>query len=256
MIVLGIDTATAMASAALVEGGKLLCEEIGSGPRPAAHSSPTDRANHHSGSLRVVSLSNHAEVLLPLIDRLLERAGLSLAGISALAVAIGPGSFTGLRIGLSTVKGLAYGWEVPVVGIPTLPAVATRVNDREGFICPCLDARKKEVYSALFRRQDDRVERLTDDLVGSPERMVESVGDLLDNGPCLFIGDGARVYANVITDRLGERCLLTLGESYPSTAAAVARLAEERIGRQEFDPVGSLVPLYLRPSEAELKRKL
>ena len=241
-MILGIDTATATASAALVENGKLLCEEVRSAPALSGNGSPNGRANH-------------AEALLPLIDRLLDRAGVQLAGISALAVSIGPGSFTGLRIGLSTVKGLAYGSETPVVGIPTLTAVAARVNDREGFICPFLDARKKEVYAALFRRQDGRLERATDDLVCAPERMVETAGGLVNNEPCLFIGDGARVYAKLIQDRLGERCLLTLGESYPSTAAAVARLAEEKIGRQEFDPVGPLSPLYLRPSEAELKRK-
>ncbi len=242
MLILGIDTATTTASAALVEGGKIIGEEIGDGPGPSGHSSPNGRANH-------------AEILLPLIDRLLGRAGLALAGISGLAVAIGPGSFTGLRIGLSTVKGLAYGSELPVVGVPTLPAVAGRVNDREGFICPFLDARKKEVYAALFYRKGERLERVTDDLVCAPEKIIEAVRCLVENGPCLFIGDATRTYANVIKERLGERGLLTLGEGYPSTASSVARLAEERIRRQEVDPVGPLVPLYLRPSEAELRKK-
>ena len=242
MLILGIDTASVTASAALVEGGKLIGEQACSGFAPSGLGSPNRRGNH-------------AEILLPLIDRLLGRAGLTLAEISALAVAIGPGSFTGLRIGLSTVKGLAYGWEIPVVGIPTLAAVAGRVNDCEGFICPFLDARKKEVYAALFHRKDGRLERVTDDLVSAPERIVESVRCRLNGGPCLFVGDATRTYANAIKERLGEQGLLTVGDSYPSTAFSVARLAEERVRREEFDPVGPLVPLYLRPSEAELKKK-
>ncbi|HEY2990334.1 MAG TPA: tRNA (adenosine(37)-N6)-threonylcarbamoyltransferase complex dimerization subunit type 1 TsaB [Candidatus Binatia bacterium] len=234
MIILGIDTATAAASAALLEDGKLISEATGGGD--------------------AIHRSNHAQNLLPLIDRLLDSAGVRLADISALAVAIGPGSFTGLRIGLSTVKGLTYGSEVPVVGIPTLAAVAARVDDREGLICPFLDARKKEVYAALFERRDGTLERVSEDLVCRPEEVVDFVRLKVANGTCLFIGDAAAAYADAITQGLGGRAVLTMGDRYPSTAAAVARLAEEKIRRQEYDPVGPLSPLYLRPSEAELKR--
>ena len=242
MIILGIDTATATASVALVEDGRLICEEVR--PAPGASSSLPQRE-------RV----NHAEILLPMVDTILSRARLTLSDISAFAVSIGPGSFTGLRIGLATVKGLAYGWDVPAVGVPTLLAVAARINNQEGFICPFLDARKKEVYTALFRKKAERLERLTNDLVSTPERTVESVIRVIGAEPCLFIGDGARAYGDLIRERLGAKCILTLGESLPSTASAVARLAEERIRRQESDPVGPLVPLYLRPAEAELKKK-
>jgi len=171
-------------------------------------------------------------------------------------VAIGPGSFTGLRIGLSTVKGLAYGSETPVVGVPTLLAVAARVNDRDGFICPFLDARKKEVYAALFCREGGTLERVSDDIVATPERFIESVRGMTNGEPCLFIGDAARTYGDVVKERLGEKNRFTLGENYPSIASAVAFLAEGKILRRERDPVGPLVPLYLRPSEAELRRKL
>jgi len=242
MIILGIDTATATASAAMVENGRLVAEEVGAEP-PA------------SGNGAAVYRSNHAEILLPLIDRLLDRTGVRLSDVSAFAVAIGPGSFTGLRIGLSTVKGLAYGSEAPVVGISTLAAVAARVNDSEGLICPFLDARKKEVYAALFCRKGEALERVSDDVVSSPEDFVDSVLRRISGQRCLFIGDGAKSYAAMIKERLGERVVLTPGDGYPSAASAVARLAEDKILRQEIDPVGPLVPLYLRLSEAELKRK-
>lgn len=243
MKILGIDTATATASAAVVEDGKLVVEEVRPGNiQCGVPSSTTDRANH-------------AETLLPLIDTILKRAGLSLPEISAFAISIGPGSFTGLRIGLSTLKGLAYGWKIPIVGVPTLLAVAARVTDWDGLICSFLDARKKEVYAALFCKKAETLERLTQDLVSSPEKIIRQIQRSDSRERCLFIGDGTKVYGDLIKASLGDRSLLTLGEPYRSTASAVARLGEERFLRQEFDPLGSLVPLYLRPSEAEVKRR-
>lgn len=243
MKVLGIDTATATASVALVEEGKLIVEEVHTAPK-------------QSGRLLSEGRGNHAEILLPLIDVVLNRAHLSLSEISALAVSIGPGSFTGLRIGLSTVKGLAYGWEIPVIGVPTLLAVATRVVGWGGLICPFLDARKKEVYAALFRKRAETLERLFKDLVCAPEKILQMMESLADGEPCLFIGDGTKVYEDLITMSAGDRGLLTLGEDYPSVAYAVARLGEEKLRKGELDILGSLVPLYLRPSEAELKNSV
>lgn len=242
MIILGIDTATATASAAMVENGRLVAEEVGD-----------DLPASRKGA--AVHRSNHAEILLPLIDKLLDRAGVRLSDVSAFAVAIGPGSFTGLRIGLSTVKGLAYGSEAPVVGISTLAAVAARVNDSEGLICPFLDARKKEVYAALFCRKGEALERVSDDVVSAPPAVVESARRRMNGGRCLFIGDAVPAYEDLIKAGLGEKVRLTLGEGYPSTASAVARLAEDKVRRRELDPIGPLVPVYLRPSEAELKKK-
>jgi len=242
-MILGIDTATATASAALVEDGKLILEEARPGHPQGAPFGSTGRGSH-------------AENLLPLVDTVLKRAGLSLYDVSAFAVSIGPGSFTGLRIGLSTVKGLVYGWKAPVIGVPTLLAVAARVTDWEGLICPFLDARKKEAYAALFRRDARVLKRLTEDLVSPPERIIRQIRSSSNGEPCLLIGDGTKVYGDLIKASLGDRGLLTLGEAYPSTAFAVARLGEERFLKREFDPPATLAPLYLRPSEAELKRGL
>ncbi|MCH8054817.1 MAG: tRNA (adenosine(37)-N6)-threonylcarbamoyltransferase complex dimerization subunit type 1 TsaB [Deltaproteobacteria bacterium] len=237
MMILGIDTATAPATAALVEEGQLVSEEVQPAQTQCGPLSPiTDRANH-------------AEIILPLIDRILKGSGLSLPEISAFALSIGPGSFTGLRIGLSTVKGLAYGSDIPVVGVPTLLAVAARVIDWNGLICPFLDARKKEVYAALFRKRAGTLERLTEDLASPPERIIHRIQSSGSREPCLFIGDGIRVYGDQIKVSLGDRTLLTLGEPYPTTASAVARLGEERFRKKEFGPLGPLVPLYLRSWE-------
>jgi tRNA threonylcarbamoyladenosine biosynthesis protein TsaB len=240
-MILGIDTSTATASVALVGDGKLLFEEVRSGQRK-------------SGLLSVAERANHAETLLPLVDAVLKKAALSVADLSAFAVSIGPGSFTGLRIGLSTVKGLAYRSGIPVVGVPTLLAIAHRVQDWEGSICPFLDARKHVVYAALFRKKGETPERLTEDCVCAPERVLELARSLANGEPCLFVGDGTKVYGELIRSSLGKMGFLTLGESYPSTASAVAHVAEDRLRQQRSDPVGELVPLYLRPSEAELRR--
>lgn len=242
MKVIGIDTATATASAALVQEGRLLLEEVRPGHTKFGPLSP------------ITNRPNHAEIVLPLLDELLKKAGLALSEISAIAVSIGPGSFTGLRIGLSTVKGLAYGWKIPVVGVSTLLAIAARVTDWDGLICPFLDARKKEAYAALFHKKTEILERLTEDIVSPPEKIVQYIQSLGDGQPCLFVGDGTKVYGELIKTSLGDGGFLTLGESYSSTASAVARLGEERFLKNDFDPLGTLVPLYLRPSEAELKR--
>lgn len=242
MKILGVDTSTATASVAVVENSRLIAEEVYP-ERDPRNSFPPLKGR-----------ANHAEILLPLVERVLKKAGSSLREISVFAVSIGPGSFTGLRIGLSTVKGLAYGSNVPVVGVPTLLAIAERVTDWEGLICPFLDARKKEVYTALFRKKADALERIEEDLVCPPEKIIQRIRSLDNRARCLFIGDGTNVYEALIRRSLGERVSLTLGDSYPSTASAVACLGEQRLRERKTDLLGPLVPVYLRSSEAELKR--
>ncbi|MBI4524406.1 MAG: tRNA (adenosine(37)-N6)-threonylcarbamoyltransferase complex dimerization subunit type 1 TsaB [Deltaproteobacteria bacterium] len=243
MKVIGIDTATAVASVALVEEGRLLLEEVHPVPGFARDASA------------VRERANHAEIVLPLLQRLLQRSGVSLPEVSGLAVSLGPGSFTGLRIGLSTVKGLAYGWSGSVVGVPTLLAIAMRVTSWEGLICPFLDARKKEVYAALFRAREGGLERLIEDVAFPPDRVLLEIQSLRGQEPCLFIGDGGWVYSDLIEAFLPERAFFARDEAYESTASAVARFGAKRLAKNEADPVSSLVPTYLRPSEAELKNK-
>jgi tRNA threonylcarbamoyladenosine biosynthesis protein TsaB len=239
MRVIGIDTASGAASVALVENGLLLSEK-------------TDLScAFTSDGLRRSSKNNRAETLLPLIESVFESTGFSLQDITGFALSIGPGSFTGLRIGLSTVKGLAYGWEIPVVGVSTLFAYAARVTDYEGLICVLLDARKNQVYAAAFRKTADVVNRVTEDAVASAASVVEMVRGLQGDSPCLFVGEGAVVYKHLLLELSGG-CLPET-TNYPTVAAAVARLGEDRFRSNKIDDVGSLTPVYLRPSEAEFK---
>jgi tRNA threonylcarbamoyladenosine biosynthesis protein TsaB len=182
------------------------------------------------------------------------QTGLSLVEVSGIAIAIGPGSFTGLRIGLSTVKGLAYGWGVPVVGISTLLAQAARVGGFEGAICSFLDARKNQVYAALFRKRKQGLTRLTEDLLLTAEEVIARIRTVSEEAPCLLIGDGGHRYEKVLLEALGDGVRLGERESVYSCAAAVACLGIERFRNFESDELGELEPVYLRPSEAEAKR--
>jgi tRNA threonylcarbamoyladenosine biosynthesis protein TsaB len=240
MRILGIDTATPSASVALIEDQKILAERI------------YRQAKISSDQAALPPKGNHAEVILPLIRSLLAGAGLSLSGLSGIAVTLGPGSFTGLRIALATVKGLAYEWGLPVVGVSTLHANAARVGD-DGLICALLDARKQEVYAALFRRAGNALTRLSEDAVLS----VCRVGELLSHCGAVkpfMIGDGAAAYEMQLQDSFGGAMRFSVGDEFGSVAAQAALLARQRFLAAATDDLGALAPLYLRPSEAESKR--
>jgi tRNA threonylcarbamoyladenosine biosynthesis protein TsaB len=241
MRIIGIDTATISASVALVHDGIIVAEK----------SNPNDGAGRNGD--RHPGKSNHAETILLLLESLLESAGISLQDIDGIGLSIGPGSFTGLRIGLSTVKGLAYGSRLPVVGVSTLLAQAARVTDYDGLICPLLDARKNEVYGALFEKTGDAVQRLSDDSVASAAAILEIICPLVKGTPCLMIGDGAAVYKQWLLQQLGAGALFQAGEFSLSVAATVARLSEQRFRFNDVDDLGSLTPAYLRRSQSEFK---
>lgn len=236
MKVLGLDTSTALLSAAILDGGALAAERTRESMRPGD---------------RRPGRSNHAEGLLPLIGEVLDGAGTEFSSLSLLAVAVGPGSFTGLRIGISTAKGLVYGSDIPVVGVSTLEASAYRVPAEEDavFICPMIDARKDEVYAALFRRTSADFECLIADCLSAPEPMVRKV-DALAAGRCVFVGPGARAYAPVIARGTAGRAGVTDDAEFPSVAAAVARIAGERFRARPATATEPLAPRYIRPPDA------
>ncbi len=243
MIVLGIDTAIPTASVALFQDGELRAEEI--------HSSYAKRNN----GFGFQPLGNHAEVVLPLIESLLAKAQITVQQLSGIAVSIGPGSFTGLRIGLATAKGIAYESGLPLVGVSTLHANAARVSHFEGIIASLLDARKSELYLALFRRDGMTTTRLTADSLTS----LQSAIDLLrkyragSSEDLLLVGEGAKAYEPALTDALGLAAQISSGDGYPSIASQVAMLASQRFVSSSIDDVGALTPIYLRLTEAESK---
>jgi tRNA threonylcarbamoyladenosine biosynthesis protein TsaB len=226
MLVLGIETSTRQGGVAIIGAERVVCETV----------------------LNVEA--THSERLLPAVDYALDEAGMTLEGLGGIAVSIGPGSFTGLRIGLSTAKGLAYATGLPLVGVPTLEAMAWTLPAARWQVCPVLDARKQEVYAALFRHEPEGLRRTMDDAAMAPEDLCRLI-----RNPTLFLGDGVDAYAALFRERLGERMLLPPLASRGARPASVAELGRRRLLRGERDAPDSLVPRYLRPSEAELRRR-
>jgi tRNA threonylcarbamoyladenosine biosynthesis protein TsaB len=243
MRIIGIDTSGASASVALTENGRLIAEEIY--PNWAS-TLQTDAVN---------AKAKHAEAVLPLLESLLKTSALSLADIGGFAVSIGPGSFTGVRIGLSFVKGLVYGSGAAVIGVSTLFAHAFRVADHEGLICTILDARKGEVYAALFRKAGRALDRLMEDSVSSATTLVELVREWRDHPAFLFVGDGADAYRQLLSESLGTRALFQAEQHRFTMAGAVALLSERRFRSSDVDQLDSLIPAYIRPSNSEFKQR-
>jgi tRNA threonylcarbamoyladenosine biosynthesis protein TsaB len=206
------------------------------------------------GECRLNVAVTHSERLLPAVDQLLRGAGRTLADVDALAVALGPGSFTGLRIGVSTMKSLAFATGKPLVGVPTLDALAWTLPFAHHPVCPILDAKKGEVYAALYRTDSGRLERLWEDRAIAPEQLAAALAGEV-RGPVVFLGDGVAPFAPLLRRLLGEDARLVPPANRLPSAATVAELGLAALARGESaDPAG-LVPRYLRRSEAELGRE-
>lgn len=241
-MILGIDSATAEASVALADNGVILGEERGA----------TDRCIPEGGK----QPSQHAETLLPLIAKLFARHAVTVEQLAGISVSIGPGSFTGLRIGIATAKGLAYGSGVPVVGVSTLLANARRASGCGALIGSVLDARKGEVYCAIFRSESAGLSRLTEDALMSVDALIELCRTFSAefNSAFALIGDGAQVHEEMFIDALKPARVFNPA-LLPTLAGEIARLGSEQIGRSSVRDCGALVPVYLRSTAAELKVK-
>jgi tRNA threonylcarbamoyladenosine biosynthesis protein TsaB len=185
-----------------------------------------------------------------MIEAALSTAGLGLPDLQLLAVSIGPGSFTGLRIGLSVMKGFSLSAGLPIVGVPTLEAFAHAAGPRPGLVCPVLDARKKEVYGAVFRWRGKALEHVCDAAVLSPQSFAERLST-----PCTLLGDGVEAYESIWRDRFGVGTELVPLRDCPPRGTSVALLGAQLFKARGADDPAQLVPIYLRKSEAELGRE-
>jgi tRNA threonylcarbamoyladenosine biosynthesis protein TsaB len=190
----------------------------------------------------------HSKHLTEMIDRAIQLSGLTLSGLDGFAVTMGPGSFTGLRIGVSTVKGLVMGTGKPLVGVSTLDALAMQAAFSPYLVCSLLDARKGEVYFSRYRFVDGTLKKEGIEGVFAPPQIVDGIKE-----PCLFIGDGALLYQNEIICRLGQLAHFVPPGQNAIRASTVAYLAMDRFVKQETDDVIHFVPHYIRKSDAELK---
>jgi tRNA threonylcarbamoyladenosine biosynthesis protein TsaB len=226
MKILAVDTATRSCSVAIVDDG-MSCAE-----------------------LTTVNNQTHTKHLMPMIRTVCDMSGLKIADMDGFAVTIGPGSFTGLRIGISTVKGLAWSLNKPVVGISSLDALAWQCIPAPYPVCTMLDARKQEVYYSRYCFQDGEFTKDRSEQVIAPAEALNAIRE-----PCLFIGNGANLYKEEIQEKLGEFAHFAGVNQDIIRASSVAGLSFKRFVDHQTDDVASLVPHYIRKSDAELYRK-
>lgn len=224
MLILAFESSAKPASAALVRDGRLLAQSM------------------------QCSALTHSRTLLPMAEDMLKNTGLSLGDVDLIAVAQGPGSFTGVRIGVSTVKGLCWGADKPCVGVSTLEAMAWHGLAAGGVVCPVMDARRAQVYNALFRIEDGKPVRLCPDRAISLGELAEELRAL---GESVFlVGDGAALTKEFL-DAQALPCRLAPDDLVWQDAWGVAMAAQDKT------PVSGaeLLPVYLRLSQAERERQ-
>lgn len=192
---------------------------------------------------------NHSASLLPSISHIVSLAGIQMADVDLYACTTGPGSFTGLRIGASTIKGFAMATGKPVVGVSTLDALAFNITQSFMLICPMLDAKKKQVYTALYRSDlHNSVERICEERAVEVEKFLPDIHE-----DCMFCGDGAFVYQDVIKKALPGHAYFTSPIHQHIRAAAVGLLGIKKFQANDTLDLLTFTPHYLRMSEAELK---
>jgi tRNA threonylcarbamoyladenosine biosynthesis protein TsaB len=225
MKVLGIDTSTSCGAVGLIDGGEIISEYLLAIP------------------------VTHSERLLGAIEFVLREARCPIEQIDGWAVALGPGSFTGLRIGVSTVKGLSFATGRPVAGVSTLDVLASQITPTPYLISPILDARKKEIYTAFYRYKDERsLKRQSDYQAIRPENLVKKITE-----PTIFLGDGVKTYRDFLLNSLHSLAIFPPAPLHVSRGSMVAKLGFELLRKGEHLSLSTFSPLYIRPSEAEMK---
>ena len=229
MKILGIESSSLTASAAIWEDGILTAEYT---------------VNHKK---------THSQTLLPMIDEICRMTEQNAGEWDAVAVAAGPGSFTGLRIGSATAKGLGLALDIPLIPVPTLDAMAYQCFDAASLICPIMDARRNQVYNGLYRWENCLFE------VKGPSRALD-MGEVIEEinrlgGSVIFLGDGVPVHAETICTLVHVPYYLAPATLNRQRAAAVASLGAERYALGAFQKAEEHAPEYLRPSQAERVRE-
>ena len=222
MLILAFETSAKAASAALLEDGKLLGE-----------------------SYQNTGLT-HSQTLMVMAETLLRQCGKTVADVSAVAVAAGPGSFTGVRIGVAAAKGFAWGREVPCYGVSTLEAMALSLGAYQGYVCPVMDARRSQVYNALFEIKDGKPVRLCDDRAIA---LSELAGEIRGKNVFL-VGDGAFIAQDYMKNA-GIDCRMAPSNLVYQSAYGVGMAALDKTPGTADD----LLPVYLRLSQAERERQ-
>lgn len=222
MKILGIDTSTPIGSVALIDGDNIVAEH----------------------TLDIVQA--HSSRLMPAIDSVLKWGDITVDALDGCAVGIGPGSFTGIRIGVATIKSICYAVDKPIVGVSTLEAIAYNLRWSNSIICPLLDARRSEIYGAIFEGRT-KWERLSGDLCLPINAFLDRIqedtpADCVIN----FVGDGLATYGDVVRENLGDRVHFADAIFNVPRGGTIAYLGAQRLQQGDSDSYWTLVPNYVR----------
>ena len=228
MKILGLDSSGIVASVAIVEDDVLIAEYT------------------------VNYKKTHSQTLLPMLDEIAKMTELDLNSIDAIAVAAGPGSFTGLRIGSATAKGLGLALKKPLIAIPTVEGLAYNLYDISGLICPIMDARRKQVYTGIYRFTDHQLKVVEDQMAVPMETVIEKLNQYGE--AVTFLGDGVPVFHELVAEKMTVPYSFAPAHVNKQRAAAVAALGEIYYRQGKTETAMEHVPDYLRVSQAERER--
>lgn len=225
MKILGIETSANVASVAYIDGDSLISE------------------------ITLNTKLTHSQTLMPMLDHMCQISGTNLEDIDAIAIASGPGSFTGLRIGAATVKGLALALDKPIIPVPTLDSLAYNINFADSIVCPIMDARRKQVYTAIYEMEEGQFHKHTEDLNISIEALVEMLKDYQDTD-IIFVGDGVPVYRDYIKEQL-DNAYFAEAHVNRQRAGTVAALGQVYYNQGIVEDHMHFAPSYIRVAQAQ-----
>lgn len=226
MKILGIDTSTKFCNLGLIEDEDVLIEYTINGLK-----------------------KKHSSILIPAIKDLLKTMDSKMEEINGIAISIGPGSFTGLRIGLCVAKGLCYACSLPLLGIITLDAMAFPLKEIPYLICPVLESKKDEIYDVVFHGGDS-LHRIMDYKCEDIQSLLVRLSPLKEK--MIFLGDGIKKYRDIIKDKIGKDALFIDSQLNLPVATSIAFLGLNKLKKGEEDDISTITPFYLRKSEAEI----
>ncbi len=225
MLILALDSTATVGSVALLKNGTTLSQYT------------------------VNAGNTHSVTLLPMIEHMLKMTGVELSDIDLFAASVGPGSFTGVRIGCAAIKGLAFGRDIPCVGVSTLEALANNLRGSGGIICPAMNARRGQVYTAIFEDTKEGIKRLTPDMAIAVTELAEMLSTY--EGEIRFCGDGYSLVSHLSDCETAEPMRLQSAASVATVAEALYNAAEDK----SVFTASALNPTYLRKPQAERERE-
>lgn len=225
MRILSVDTSSNVAAVAVTEDEKLICEIL------------------------VNTKKTHSQTLMPMIDNALKQSELEISDIDLIASANGPGSFTGLRIGVSAVKGLAHAMDIPVVGVSILTAMAYNLPFCEYLISPILDARRNQVYNAVYEWNDTDLKEIQAPRALSVDELIEEF--IASDKKVVFLGDGVGIHKEYIKEKLGKKAVFAPVSANEQRASGLAAAAKKLYDEGKAVSCYELAPIYLRKPQAE-----